>query len=40
MKKFNKGLAPLSGWCDSERHNRCMLRFVFPGIAASIIWAF
>ena len=21
MNKFNKGLVPLSGWCDSERHN-------------------
>ena len=21
MNKFNKGLVPLSSWCDSERHN-------------------
>ena len=21
MNKFNKGLVPLSGWCDSERYN-------------------
>ena len=26
MNKFNKGLVPLSGWCDSERHNTWHLK--------------
>ena len=25
MNKFNKGLVPLSGWCDSERYNTAFL---------------
>ena len=37
MNKFNKGLVPLSSWCDSERHNsyQPILRYLYTEVTKS-----